>query len=55
MENLSIRKGATAERFYHGWSIETLGIKAGDQVDYYFEVWDNDGVSGAKSSRSQKP
>jgi hypothetical protein len=28
-------------------------ISPGDKMDYYFEVWDNDGVNGAKSTRSQ--
>ena len=26
----------------------------GDEIEYYFEVWDNDGVVGSKSTRSQK-
>ncbi|NNK80123.1 MAG: DUF4175 domain-containing protein [Flavobacteriales bacterium] len=43
----------SAERFYHSFSLDELDIKAGDVVNYYFEVWDNDGFSGAKSSRSQ--
>ncbi len=25
----------------------------GEEIEYYFEVWDNDGVRGAKSTRSQ--
>ena len=28
-------------------------LKSGDKMDYYFEVFDNDGVSGPKSSKSQ--
>jgi hypothetical protein len=28
-------------------------LRPGDKMDYYFEVWDNDGVSGPKSSKSQ--
>ena len=31
-----------------------LGISPGDQIEYYFEVWDNDGITGSKSTRSQK-
>lgn len=29
-----------------------LGISEGDEVEYYIKVWDNDGVSGPKSSTS---
>lgn len=28
-------------------------LNPGDKMDYYFEVWDNDGVSGPKSTKSQ--
>ncbi len=28
-------------------------LSPGDKMDYYFEVWDNDGVSGPKSAKSQ--
>ena len=30
-----------------------MGISAGDEIEYYFEVWDNDGVHGPKSAKSQ--
>ena len=30
-----------------------LGVLPGDKIAYYFEVWDNDGVNGSKSSRTQ--
>jgi hypothetical protein len=29
-------------------------LKPGDEIEYWFEVWDNDGVNGSKSSRTQK-
>ncbi|MCS7296707.1 MAG: hypothetical protein RMK19_00900 [Bacteroidia bacterium] len=29
-----------------------LGVQAGDRVEYYVEVWDNDALTGPKSSRS---
>ena len=42
----------TASAFQYFWSITELGIKPGDKMTYYFEVWDNDGVFGSKSSKS---
>ncbi|MCX6310239.1 MAG: DUF4175 family protein [Bacteroidetes bacterium] len=42
------------DQFYYYWDLSKLGVTAGDEIEYYFEVWDNDGVHGAKSTRSQK-
>lgn len=42
-------KGA---RFTYYWSLTDFGIKPGDKITYYFEVWDNDGIHGSKSTRS---
>lgn len=41
-----------ASRFVYYWSITDLSIQPGDKMTYYFEVWDNDGVHGSKSTRS---
>ncbi len=41
------------EQFFYYWDISTVGIKPGDELEYYFESWDNDGVSGPKSVKSQ--
>ncbi len=38
--------------FFYFWNLKELGIKPGDQVTYYFEVADNDGVNGPKKVRS---
>ncbi|RYY37712.1 MAG: hypothetical protein EOP46_01620 [Sphingobacteriaceae bacterium] len=42
----------TESGFFYFWSLKQLGIKPGDQVTYFFEVADNDGVNGPKTSRS---
>jgi len=39
--------------FYHSLNLESFELSAGDEIEYYFEVWDNDGVNGSKSSRTQ--
>ncbi|MCX8111708.1 MAG: hypothetical protein N3E49_00700 [Bacteroidia bacterium] len=36
--------------FQQNW--RALGIQPGDKLEYYVEVWDNDEVTGPKSSRS---
>lgn len=39
--------------FYHSLNLESYLLAAGDEIEYYFEVWDNDGVNGNKSTRTQ--
>ena len=39
--------------FYHSLNLENFKLAAGDEIEYFFEVWDNDGVNGSKSSRTQ--
>lgn len=51
---LNISKTSRSDVFYHFWDISPLGLRPGDAVEYYFEVWDNDGINGSKSSRSEK-
>jgi hypothetical protein len=41
-----------ASRFTYYWSLADFTVKPGDKISYYFEVWDNDGVHGSKSTRS---
>ncbi|MBL4587380.1 MAG: hypothetical protein JKX84_10040, partial [Flavobacteriales bacterium] len=52
--NLSVTKAQTSEEFYHFWDLAQLGLQPGDALEYYFEIWDNDGVNGSKSTRSEK-
>jgi len=51
---IAVSKVTTQDEFSHYWDMSELGVSPGDQIEYYFEVWDNDGVNGNKSSRSQK-
>lgn len=52
--------GSRTAPFTYFWNLDELNLQPGQQVQYYFEVWDNDGVNGSKSSRTplmhlQKP
>ncbi|WDF55427.1 DUF4175 family protein [Mucilaginibacter sp. KACC 22063] len=38
--------------FFYYWSLKDLNAKPGDQISYYFEVADNDAVSGPKTART---
>ena len=39
--------------FIHLWDLTDAGIGLGDEVEYWFEVRDNDGVNGPKMTRSR--
>jgi len=51
--SLPVDKKRKEQQFYHIWSLDELNLKPGDKVEYYFEVWDNDGIHGPKATRSQ--
>ncbi len=38
----------------HIFDLYTIGFEPSDELEYYFEIWDNDGVTGSKSTRSEK-
>lgn len=40
------------ESFFFNWNLDTLNLKPGQQLEYFLQVWDNDGVNGRKSTRS---
>ena len=51
-KTLSFNKTAIQSNFFHVWDITQTGAKPGQQIEYYFEIFDNDGVNGAKSSKT---
>ncbi len=44
---------ARQTQFDHTFDIRELGLTPGDEVVYYFEVFDNDAINGSKSSRTR--
>jgi len=46
-------KASTYEQFFYVFPNENLDLKEGNSYKYYFQVFDNDGVNGSKSSQSQ--
>jgi hypothetical protein len=49
-----IQKEITEQNFYYYFDLMSLDLDPGENIIYYFEVWDNDGVNGSKSARSQE-
>ncbi|MBL4707484.1 MAG: hypothetical protein JKY48_03475 [Flavobacteriales bacterium] len=53
-QDIPINVNVPQTDFYHLLNTDQYALKAGDEIEYFFEVWDNDGVKGSKSSRTQK-
>lgn len=45
--------GGSLAAFQHYLDIERLQLQPGQKLTYYIEAWDNDGVHGSKSARSE--
>jgi hypothetical protein len=50
--DLGVAKGINQQTFALPFDFNSLTLKPGDEVDYYFEVADNDGVNGPKIART---
>lgn len=51
-KTVSFDKNGLQSNFFHIWNVNDVNAQPGDQIEYYFEVFDNDGVNGAKGSKS---
>ena len=49
---IPFNKANVSEEFFYYWNLKEIGLYPGEELEYYFEIWDNDGIHGAKSSRS---
>ncbi len=53
-EAVDYASSLSKQMIFHHFDLRRLNIAPGDEIAYYFEVWDNDAVNGAKSSRSHR-
>lgn len=54
MNTVKVEKTAGKQATYqYAWDISEMPLEAGDELNYYFEIFDNDGVNGSKSARTQ--
>ncbi|MFN5171266.1 MAG: hypothetical protein ACK5DD_16740 [Cyclobacteriaceae bacterium] len=49
---IELKGTQNTQSFFITWPVDSLQLQPGDQLNYYLEVWDNDGVNGRKSTRS---
>lgn len=50
--SLPVHKNQLKQSFFYQWVLDSLKLQPGEKINYYMEVWDNDGVNGHKSTRS---
>lgn len=50
--NLPIGTNQIQQSFFYNWRLDSLKLKPGEYLEYFLQVWDNDGVNGQKSTRS---
>ncbi len=42
-----------SQTYYYQWNTASLNMKPGDKLEYFVQVWDNDGIRGHKSARTR--
>ncbi len=50
--SIPVHKNQLKQSFFYQWVLDSLQLQPGERINYYLEVWDNDGVNGHKSTRS---
>lgn len=53
-EKLPFNMNLSADDFVYEIQWKRWDLEPGDQVEFFFELWDNDGLNGRKYSRSRK-
>ncbi|TVR77849.1 MAG: DUF4175 domain-containing protein [Chitinophagaceae bacterium] len=51
-KRISIPSGSRQVNFTHYVDFRDWNLRPGDQINYFFEVWDNDGINGPKAGRT---
>ena len=49
---IKIQNNVTIQDFYYCFDQGMFNLNPGEQIEYYFQVYDHDGVNGAKSTKS---
>ncbi|WP_321319709.1 hypothetical protein [Labilibaculum sp.] len=51
---ININRNISSQEFYYAFDFENVDVGEGSHVQYYFEVFDNDGINKPKMSRSRQ-
>ena len=52
-DRIEIAKKNNEQSFQYLFNLDSLALLPEETIEYYFEVWDNDGFNGPKSSKSR--
>ena len=52
-QEVQINRNVARDQSFHYWNLREEGLELGDEIEYFFELWDNDGIHGPKSSRTE--
>ena len=50
--NLQLNPGQSIQNYYYEMDLTPMNLQPGDNLEYFAQVWDNDGVNGAKSAKT---
>ncbi|MBC7567074.1 MAG: hypothetical protein H7223_08905, partial [Pedobacter sp.] len=50
---IPLKQNVLKASFFYSWNLANDPLKGGQSIEYFFEVADNDGVNGAKKTRSE--
>ena len=51
---IPVDRALSQQAYYYYADMASYAASPGSSITYYFEVWDNDGVTGSKSAKTQK-
>jgi len=49
---IGINRDQPQQSFFQPWRVDSLKLSPGSSLEYYLQVWDNDGVNGSKSTKT---
>ena len=50
--HIPIGKNQLQQSYFYNWRLDSIKLLPGDRLDYFLQVWDNDGVNGRKVTKS---
>ena len=50
---IGVNRQQITQPYFYFLDASRFSLQPGDKIEYYFEVWDNDGVNGSKSAKTQ--
>ncbi len=51
-KDIPVNRNTTSQNYSYNWYLDSLQLGQEDRIEYFVQVWDNDGVNGPKSARS---